>query len=106
MVDFDSYERISGERKLAYATSVGFPYGCNYCTDMVFYKRKFNALEPGRVVQEVTELVARARISEVAMLDSNLPVDWRRARDIAEDSLIQRFVSAGPFRLPLIFSVA
>jgi radical SAM superfamily enzyme YgiQ (UPF0313 family) len=51
---------------------------------MVFYKRRFNALEPKRVVDEVTELVVKYRITEVAMLDSNLPVDWRRARDIAQ----------------------
>ena len=85
--DFDAYERVSGERKLAYATSVGCPYACNYCTDMVFYKRRFNALEADRVVCEVTDLVARYRIEEVAMLDSNLPVDWRRARDIARGFL-------------------
>jgi anaerobic magnesium-protoporphyrin IX monomethyl ester cyclase len=83
MADFDAYERVSGERKLAYATSVGCPYACNYCTDMVFYKRRFNALQASRVVAEVTELVAKHRIEEVAMLDSNLPVDWRRAREIA-----------------------
>lgn len=83
LVDFDAYERVSGERKLGYATSVGCPYACNYCTDMVFYKRRFNALDAGRVVNEVTGLVERYRIDEVAMLDSNLPVDWRRARDIA-----------------------
>lgn len=87
MVDFDAYHRVSGERKLAYATSVGCPYACNYCTDMVFYKRRFNALEAERVVSEVTELVAKYRIEEVAMLDSNLPVDWRRARDIAKGFL-------------------
>ena len=87
MADFDAYERVSGERKLAYATSVGCPYACNYCTDMVFYKRRFNALQESRVVREVTELVAKHRISEVAMLDSNLPVDWRRARDIAQGFL-------------------
>ncbi len=87
MANFDEYERVSGKRKLAYATSVGCPYACNYCTDMVFYKRRFNALEAARVVNEVTELVARYRIEEVAMLDSNLPVDWRRARDIARGFL-------------------
>jgi anaerobic magnesium-protoporphyrin IX monomethyl ester cyclase len=87
MVDFDAYERVSGQRKLGYATSVGCPYACNYCTDMVFYKRRFNALEAERVVREVTELVAKYRIAEVAMLDSNLPVDWRRARDIAKGFL-------------------
>lgn len=90
MANFDEYERVSGERKLAYATSVGCPYACNYCTDMVFYKRRFNALEAQRVVSEVTELVERYRIDEVAMLDSNLPVDWRRAREIA-----QGFVDSG-----------
>jgi anaerobic magnesium-protoporphyrin IX monomethyl ester cyclase len=83
LADFDRYEKVSGERKLAYATSVGCPYACNYCTDMVFYKRRFNALAPERVVNEVTQLVERYRIDEVAMLDSNLPVDWRRALEIA-----------------------
>jgi radical SAM superfamily enzyme YgiQ (UPF0313 family) len=87
LADFDAYEQMSGERKLAYATSVGCPYACNYCTDMVFYKRRFNALEAQRVVSEVIELVERYRIDEVAMLDSNLPVDWRRAREIAQGFL-------------------
>jgi len=85
LADFDAYERsCDGVRKLAYATSVGCPYACNYCTDMVFYKRKFNALAADRVVREVTELVERYRVDEVAMLDSNLPVDWRRAVEIAK----------------------
>jgi len=84
LADFDAYERVSGERKLAYATSVGCPYACNYCTDMVFYKRRFNALAAARVVSEVSELANRYRIEEVAMLDSNLPVDWRRALEIAK----------------------
>lgn len=87
LADFDAYEHVSGERKLAYATSVGCPYACNYCTDMVFYKRRFNALEAERVVNEVIELVMKYRIEEVAMLDSNLPVDWRRAREIARGFL-------------------
>ena len=83
LADHDSYERVSGIRKLAYATSVGCPYACNYCTDMVFYKRRFNALESDRVVAEVTDLVPRYRAEEVAMLDSNFPVDLHRALRIA-----------------------
>lgn len=83
LADFDAYERVSRVRKLAYATSVGCPYACNYCTDMVFYKRRFNALSAGRVVNEVTDFVSRYRIDEVAMLDSNFPVDIRRAIAIA-----------------------
>ena len=83
LVDFDAYERACGVRKLAYATSVGCPYACNYCTDMVFYKRRFNSLSAGRVVSELTELVCRYGIEEVALLDSNFPVDLHRALDIA-----------------------
>ncbi len=83
LVDFDAYERASGVRKLAYATSVGCPYACNYCTDMVFYKRRFNALPAERVVAELADLVTRYRIDEVALLDSNFPVDIHRALDIA-----------------------
>ena len=83
LIDHDAYERCSGVRKLAYATSVGCPYACNYCTDMVFYKRRFNALSAERVVRELTELVERHRIDEVALLDSNFPVDVHRALAIA-----------------------
>jgi radical SAM superfamily enzyme YgiQ (UPF0313 family) len=87
LVDHDSYERSCGTRKLAYATSLGCPYACNYCTDMVFYKRRFNALSAERVIREVTELVARDRIEEVALLDSNFPVDIKRALAIAKGFL-------------------
>ena len=51
-------KQVSGERKLPYASSVGCPYACNYCTDTVFYKRRFNAYSAKRVVREVTALVA------------------------------------------------
>ena len=83
LVDFGAYERLCGVRKLAYATSVGCPYACNYCTDMVFYKRRFNALSAERVAGELAEVVTRHRIEEVALLDSNFPVDLRRALRIA-----------------------
>lgn len=84
LMDFGAYERLGGSRKLAYATSIGCPYACNYCTDMVFYKRRFNALSAERVVRELTELVTRYRIEEVALLDSNFPVDLKRALAIAQ----------------------
>lgn len=83
LIDFDAYEKAGGGRTLAYATSVGCPYACNYCTDMVVYKRRFNSLPAERVVAELTDLVTRYRIEEVALLDSNFPVDLPRALAIA-----------------------
>lgn len=84
LIDFDAYARSSGERKLPYATSIGCPYACNYCTDMVFYNRRFNAHDVQRVVLEVTDLVKRYALSEVALVDSNFLVDVHRAVAIAE----------------------
>src|SRR4029077_16460540 len=87
LIDFDAYERVGGERKLPYATSVGCPYACNYCTDMVFYNRRFNAYSAEHVVSELTDLVARYRLTEVSLLDSNFLVDIRRAVAIARGIL-------------------
>ena len=83
LADFDAYEKRTGERKLPFASSLGCPYACHYCTDQVFYERRFNAYPAGRVVSEVTDLVARHRLHSVAFLDSNFPVNVRRAVDIA-----------------------
>jgi len=85
--NFDAYERVTGVRKLPFASSVGCPYACHYCTDQVFYNRRFNAYAADRVVSDVTELVLRYRLSEVAFLDSNFPVNVRRAVDIARGFL-------------------
>jgi radical SAM superfamily enzyme YgiQ (UPF0313 family) len=84
LIDFDAYERVSGKRELAYATSIGCPYACNYCTDMVVYKRRFNAYAAEHVVKELVGLVRKYRITNVALLDSNFPVDLRRAIAIAK----------------------
>jgi anaerobic magnesium-protoporphyrin IX monomethyl ester cyclase len=90
LIDFDAYEQSGGERKLPYATSIGCPYACNYCTDMVFYNRRFNPYEVTRVVEEVTGLVRRHQLDEVALVDSNFLVDVHRAVGIA-----QGFIDSG-----------
>jgi radical SAM superfamily enzyme YgiQ (UPF0313 family) len=89
LVDLDAYERATGVRKLPYATSVGCPYACNYCTDMVFYNRRFNPYSVDGVVEELTELAARYRLTEIALVDSNFLVDVHRAVAIAR-GLINR----------------
>ncbi len=83
LADHDAYARICGVRKLAYATSVGCPYACHYCTDQVFYSRRFNALSVERTVAEMVDLAQRYHAEEIALLDSNFPVDVHRAVAIA-----------------------
>jgi len=83
LVDFDAYEAKSGHRSLPYATSVGCPYDCSYCTDAVFYNRRFNAYDARRVAEEMAELTRRFRLQKIALVDSNFLVNTRRAADIA-----------------------
>jgi radical SAM superfamily enzyme YgiQ (UPF0313 family) len=87
LADFDAYECAGGKRKLPYATSTGCPYACNYCTDMVFYNRRFNPYDVARVVEEVTTLVRQHNLDEVALVDSNFLVDVHRAVAIARGFL-------------------
>jgi anaerobic magnesium-protoporphyrin IX monomethyl ester cyclase len=84
LADPTIYAAASGVRQLAYTSSVGCPYQCNYCTDMVFYKRRFNAYHVDRVVDELAELVPRYNIEHVPFFDSNFLVDRKRAVAIAK----------------------
>jgi anaerobic magnesium-protoporphyrin IX monomethyl ester cyclase len=83
LADFDAYEARSGERTLPYASSVGCPYECTYCTDTVFYNRRFNAYTARQVAEEMTEMTQRFRLRKIALVDSNFLVNTRRAADIA-----------------------
>ena len=84
MADPGIYAAVSGVRQLAYTSSVGCPYQCNYCTDQVFYKRRFNAYRVERVVNDLAELVPRYNIEHVPLFDSNFLVDRKRAVAIAK----------------------
>jgi anaerobic magnesium-protoporphyrin IX monomethyl ester cyclase len=84
LADPGVYARVSGVRQLAYTSSVGCPYQCNYCTDQVFYKRRFNAYSAGRVVSDLADLVPRYQIEHVPLFDSNFLVDRKRAVSIAK----------------------
>ena len=83
LADPGVYAAVSGVRQLAYTSSVGCPYQCNYCTDQVFYKRRFNAYTVERVVNDLAELVPRYNIEHVPLFDSNFLVDRNRAVAIA-----------------------
>jgi radical SAM superfamily enzyme YgiQ (UPF0313 family) len=87
LVDFESYARVTGGRKLPYATSIGCPYACNYCTDMVFYNRRFNPQTGSSVVGEIVHLVKTYKLDEIALVDSNFLVDTRRATALARGFL-------------------
>ena len=84
LADFDAYERVCGRRWAMYTSSLACPYSCAYCTNEGVYGRKWNALEPGQVVAETTDLVERHGLSLLWIVDDNFLVDRERAVAIAE----------------------
>ncbi|HZU24392.1 MAG TPA: radical SAM protein [Bryobacteraceae bacterium] len=84
LADFDAYERVAGRRWAMYTSSLACPYECAYCTNQGLYGRKWNALDPEQVVDEITDLVTRYRLSLLWVVDDNFLVDRERALGIAE----------------------
>ena len=84
IADFDAYERLCGRRWAMYTSSLACPYNCGYCTNDGVYGRKWNALEPEQVSQELCDLAARYRLQLIWVVDDNFLVDRNRALGIAE----------------------
>ena len=84
LADFDAYERVCGRRWAMYVTSLACPFNCAYCTNEGLYGRKWNALEPDQVVEEMTDLVSQYRLALLWVIDDNFLVDRERAVAIAE----------------------
>src|SRR3989442_12526374 len=78
LVDFDAYERVRGRREVGYATSVGCPYACNYCTDQAFYQRPFYTYRAERGAREVSRPPERYRAGPPAVPHLKFPPDVKR----------------------------
>src|ERR1700721_1474030 len=69
LADFDAYERVCGRRWAMYTSSLACPYNCAYCTNEGVYGRKWNALEPEQVSEELCDLAARYRLQLIWVVD-------------------------------------
>ncbi len=84
LADFDAYQRVCGRRWAMYISSLACPYSCAYCTNEGVYGRKWNALDAGQAVEEMTDLVRRYSLQLLWVVDDNFLVDRERALAIAE----------------------
>jgi anaerobic magnesium-protoporphyrin IX monomethyl ester cyclase len=87
LADFDAYERMCGRRWTNYVSSFACPYNCSYCTNAGVYGRKWNALPPDQVGEELTDLVTRYRLQLIWIIDDNYTVDRGRCVAISEEIL-------------------
>ncbi len=78
---------MCGRRWTNYVSSFACPYNCSYCTNAGVYGRKWNALPPDQVGEELTDLVTRYRLQLIWIIDDNYMVDRGRCVAISEEIL-------------------
>lgn len=76
-------------RTLHYFSSWGCPGGCKYCCSPFVSKRRWTALDPVRIVDEVEKLVLKYHFNILFFTDANFSVSERRVRDFCKE-LIRR----------------
>ena len=73
----------------SYLSSIGCPMSCGFCADAVVYKRKWKAINPYRLAEEITHLSKKLswRIKSIYFIDNNFFVDSRRIQIFCEEIL-------------------
>ncbi len=79
-----------GERVINYISSYGCPWRCGFCAEQMVHKRKWSALNPHRMAEEIEKLVNDYGVATVAFDDSNFFVDKERVRRFCEELIKRR----------------
>lgn len=90
IVDFNKYAGRpvnKGGVYMAYQSSVGCPYDCAFCASPLVYRRRWKALTPERVVNDLEILVKKYNVTDIGFLDENFFVDAERCRKIFQGVL-------------------
>ncbi len=92
LIDFSRYQdqrmaAIGYGKHAGLFTSRGCPYQCTYCHNI--FAKRFRAMSPGRVVDEIERLAGAYGIKEFEFFDDSFNVDYARAAAIF-DEIIRR----------------
>ena len=72
---------------LSYLSSIGCPMSCGFCADVVVYKRKWKAIDPYRLADEITALSQKMswRIKSIYFIDNNFFVNPERVEIFCQE---------------------
>lgn len=72
---------------ITYQSSIGCPYNCAFCASPLVYQRRWKALTPERVVDELEMLVTKYHVTDIGFTDENFFVNTERCRKIFQGVL-------------------
>ena len=84
LIPVERYFRRKKRRQLDYVSSTGCHFRCAFCADPFVYKRRWVALEPARVGEEIEHLWRRYRFDDLAFQDETFFTHKQRVVAIAE----------------------
>ncbi|MBV7327656.1 B12-binding domain-containing radical SAM protein [Chloroflexi bacterium TSY] len=85
LIDVERYFKLKGERQLDYISSTGCHFRCAFCADPFVFKRRWTALAPERMGQEIQELWQRHRFDDLSFQDETFFTHRDRVAEIAEE---------------------
>jgi radical SAM superfamily enzyme YgiQ (UPF0313 family) len=87
LIDVERYFERKGQRQLDYISSTGCHFRCAFCADPFVFKRRWTALEPTRMGEEIEFLWRRYHFTDLAFQDETFFTFRERVTAIAEEFL-------------------
>jgi radical SAM superfamily enzyme YgiQ (UPF0313 family) len=85
LVNMDHYKRrIFGGNHISFNSSRGCTFGCKFCWDPVIHKRKWRAMGPETVLDQIKRIVRDYDIRGFLFTDDNFFIDMDRAYHILD----------------------
>jgi len=85
LVDIQSYMPLyMGERCFYFQSSRGCPFGCTYCFNTAFNKRRWRMLSAEKTLERIASIRDRYHPGDIYFVDDNFFIDPKRGRQIVE----------------------
>ena len=90
LIDVETYFKKKGKRQLDYISSAGCHFRCAFCADPFVYQRKFSAIEPERMANELERHHKKYRFVDINFQDETFFTYRKRVIGIANQFIEKR----------------
>lgn len=91
LISVPDYYDLKGKKQFDYISSVGCYFRCTFCADPFVYKRRWSALSPERIGNEIEQHWGKYRFEELAFQDETFFTYAPRVESVAEEFLKRNF---------------